>query len=56
MPAAFAAAYPLARCRAALEMNVDERDLPSAPPFTLEQALDPAWPPGLASWEPDDPA
>ena len=53
LPQAFAEAYDLARLRAAIEMDVDDRDLPQDAPFTLEQALDPAWPSGLAAWEPD---
>ena len=50
---AFVEAYALARLRAAIEMDVDDRTLPQDAPFTLEEALDPAWPPGLAAWEPD---
>ena len=49
---AFESAYPGALVWAANETRVRiEEDYPLDPPFTLEEALDPAWPPSLVEWE-----
>ena len=48
----FEAAYPGALVWAVQETQVRiEQDYPDAPPFTVAQALDPAWPPSLVAWK-----
>ena len=53
LEATFAKAYHLARTEAADDMHMDERRLPIEPPFTLEEALAPAWPEGFPDWDPE---
>ena len=49
--ALFDQAYRLARQDAANDMNVDVRQLPAEPPFTLEDALDARWLEGFLDWD-----
>ena len=44
---AFAEAYDDARLRAAVEADAPDGQFPNESPFTLDQALDPAYPPEL---------
>lgn len=44
----FAEAYETAREEASTETELDLETFPLAPPFTLEQALDPDWLPGAS--------
>lgn len=53
-PEAFEAAYPRSRRVAAAEAEVPLARFPKEPPFTLEQALDPAYPPELFPPQADD--
>lgn len=43
----FRQTYDLARLRAATEADVPDEHMPAEPPFTLDQALDPAYPAAL---------
>jgi hypothetical protein len=46
LPELFAKAYQLARKEAARETKLPLADLPAAPPYSIEQALDPEFLPG----------
>lgn len=49
----FPKAYASGRREALLETGLDEGAIPEGPEFTLTEALDPNWPPGLLTWEPE---
>ena len=49
----FERAYKIGRLDALLETGLDEKVLPETPEFTLAEALDLNWPPGLRTWAPE---
>lgn len=49
----FPKAYVSGRLAALLETGMDERAIPEEPAFSLAEALEPDWPPGLLTWEPE---